>query len=212
MQRGERGGRFGWLRLSALFLALTPGVSLGFTPEAAPPGVDIVLTLPEMPEPGANIGPRAVPLGTINLGELSPQRLDEMAAGTIRVGIYSPLGRMPRYRVRARLLTQEFARFEDFGPTDVGLGVYGIVATRPIVNPLFDYSPYTVSHDADGQPRFRGTLGSITGASGQVLYQAGAPGFGRWNFFTFALASAPQFYTPIPFRSRTVELSLEVLP
>jgi hypothetical protein len=158
---------------------------------------------------GAPMTTARIPLGTINIGEMSPRNGSPCATVTLRISIYSPLGWFPPYRIRAWSLTAVDGTLGNLNTNDVGLGIIDIVARRPRVAALYDYDPTNVGKNVDDEPLFQGTIGSLAmGGQGTTLYNTRGFYFGDWNYFTLVFAVGPQFFTPDLSWSSDIELEI----
>ena len=141
------------------------------------------------------------------LDELSPINLQPFETSRVKVKILSPWGDFPPYELGARVLNLPDPSSGDLLPSDVGVGVFKVTANSAVVNPLFDYDPSTVGKNIDGEPIFQGTLASLTDTlPGTPFYETRKRHPGALHNLWLDFAVGPQFYTPGPTASLTIEL------
>ncbi len=177
-------------------------------PPKPPAGFDGEIVV--LPDDLAETGTARIPLGTVELGELTPGVGVPWVREETTIAIYSPFGYFPRYRLTARSLTPAGGPVGAFTTADIGMGITDPVGRAPRINPDYDYDPSTVAKNADDEPLFVGTVQSLGPfIPGTEILRMRGFYWGSWNYFTLIFAVGPQYFTPGP--SQVVQLELELI-
>jgi hypothetical protein len=159
---------------------------------------DVETRVVEIEVDRSQIGRAAMPpLGTVDLGQLSPTNPATYAAGTITIQVRSPAGWFPPYQIEARTQGPSSPGGGDFLTSDVGMGVLNVVGANPVINPRFNYDPRLAPKNVDDEPIFQGTVATLPPNPPRLwLYRTQGFWVGQWNSFVLAFAVGPQFFAP----------------